>query len=322
MQAVLVVLLSQGVTATLLRNHVHEHGAAEFPRAAERMLERLLVMAVDRAQVLQPEVFEHNLRLQDVLQALLDPVQGVEQRRPDQRSVRERGLDQVKHLLVALRHPDRGEVIGESADGALVGPAVVVDHDDDRAVLGASDVIQRFPGHAAGQRPVADHGDYPAVLLAAQVQRLGQTVRVRQASRGVRVLDPVVLGLGPARVAGDATLLPEPGEALHPASQQLVHVRLVAGVPDDRIGRGVEHTVQGDGQLDDAEIRAQVAAVARHGLDQELPDFAGEYGQFVRGQRLDISRTPDRLEQPHLVRSSRREPNESISRMLGSLHAL
>jgi len=44
-------------------------------------------LAVDRAQVLQPEVLEQHLRLEDVLEALLDPVQRLEQRRPDQRRV-------------------------------------------------------------------------------------------------------------------------------------------------------------------------------------------------------------------------------------------
>jgi hypothetical protein len=39
------------------------------------------VVAVHRADVLQAEVLEHALRLDDVLDALLDPVQGLEQRR-------------------------------------------------------------------------------------------------------------------------------------------------------------------------------------------------------------------------------------------------
>src|SRR5262249_21817594 len=96
------------------------------------------------------------------------------------------------------------------------------------------------------------------------------------------------------------------GARRQPAAQQVVPGGVGGGAPDNRIGRGVEDPVQGDGQLDDAEVRAQVAAIARHRLDQELPDLAGEHGQFVRGQRLDILRTPDRFEQPHLVRSSRR----------------
>ena len=45
-----------------------------------------------------------------------------------------------------------------------------------------------------------------------------------------------------------------------PAGQQLVHVGLVAGVEDDRVPRRVEDAVQRDGELDDAEVGAEVAA--------------------------------------------------------------
>ena len=92
----------------------------------------------------------------------------------------------------------------------------------------------------------------------------------------MRVLDEVVLGLGPVRVAGHAAALAQLAEAVHPAGQQLVHVGLVAGVPDDLIGRGVEDPVQRDGQLHDAQVRTEMTAVARDRLDQERPDLGGE----------------------------------------------
>ena len=57
-------------------------------------------MAVDRAEVLQPEILEQTLRLNDVLQALLDAVQRVVQRCADERGARECGLHDVECLLV------------------------------------------------------------------------------------------------------------------------------------------------------------------------------------------------------------------------------
>ena len=88
-QAVLVVLLGQRVAEALAGDHVHEHRAAEVARLAQRVLDRLLVVAVDRAEVLQAEVLEQHLRLQDVLEALLDAVQRLVQRRADQRRARD-----------------------------------------------------------------------------------------------------------------------------------------------------------------------------------------------------------------------------------------
>jgi hypothetical protein len=58
-------------------------------------------------------------------------------------------------------------VPGQAADGRRVRPLVVVDHDHDRPVDGGGDVVQRFPGHAAGERAVADHGYHVPVGEAA-----------------------------------------------------------------------------------------------------------------------------------------------------------
>ena len=208
-QAVLFVLLGQGVAEPLAGDHVHQHRPAVLGRLAQRVLHHRLVVAVDRADVLDAEVLEQHLRLEEVLEALLGPVQRAEQRVADDRGGRHRGLDQVEDLLVALVDADRRQVAGEPADRRLVGAAVVVDNDDQPRVAGDGDVVQRLPGHPAGQRAVADHRDHGPVVLAPQPVRLGHPVGVGQRRGGVRVLHQVVLGLGPARVAGQAAGLPQ-----------------------------------------------------------------------------------------------------------------
>ena len=185
MQAVVLVLHGRAVAEALLRDHVHQDRAAVVLRAAQRLLDHDLVVAVDRAQVLQAEVLEQHLRLQDVLQALLDAVQRPVDRRPDDGRPGQGRLDVVEDVLVPLADADRGQIVGQAADRRLVGPAVVVDHDDQAGVFGHGDVVQRLPGHPAGQRAVADDRDDRAVLLAAQRVRLGQPVGVGQAGRGV-----------------------------------------------------------------------------------------------------------------------------------------
>ena len=68
------------------------------------------------------------------------------------------------------------EVAGEAADGGGVGAAVVVHQDDEGQVRGLGDVVQRLPGHAAGQGAVADEGQDRARPVL-QPDRLGQPVR-------------------------------------------------------------------------------------------------------------------------------------------------
>ena len=115
------------------------------------------------------------------------------------------------------------------------------------------------------------------------------------------VLDPVVGRLGPGGIARQPTRLAQCGEPEPPAGHDLVDVGLVAGVPEDGVARGVEDPVQGEGQLDDAEVGAEVAAGERHRLDDEAPDLAGEDLELVGIQEPEVGRTVDRVEEQVLV---------------------
>jgi hypothetical protein len=55
-----------------------------------------------------------------------------------------------------------------------------------------------------------------------------------------------------------------------------VRIGLVADVPDDAVFGRVEHVVQRDGQFHRAQIRGQVAAGLRHGVEHVGPQLGGE----------------------------------------------
>jgi hypothetical protein len=73
---------------------------------------------------------------------------------------------------------------------------------------------------------------------------------------------------------------------LHAAREDLVRVGLVADVPHEAVARRVEHVVQGDGQLHDAEPGTEMAAGLAHAEQQILPQFIGEVQElgFVEGR--------------------------------------
>ncbi len=54
----------------------------------------------------------------------------------------------------------------------------------------------------------------------------------------------------------------------------------MAGVPQDDVHRRPEHPVHRDGQLHDAEIRAEMAAGAGHVMHEESPDLGGQRGEL------------------------------------------
>ena len=256
----LVGLVGDGrvVAAALLGEHVHEHRPTEGARLAQCGLDGLLVVPVDRAEVLQAEVLEQALRRDDVLDALLDPVQGLVHRTADDRGAGQGVLAPVEEALVAAGRAQRGQVVGEAAAGRGVGALVVVDDDDERQVGLGRDVVQGLPGHAAGEGAVTDDGDRVPVALTPDHAAGGDAGGPGQRGRRVGVLDHVVLGLGAARVAGQPALGAQAGEVVA-TGEQLVHVGLVTGVEHHRVVRRVEDPVDGDGQLDDAQVRARGA---------------------------------------------------------------
>ncbi len=109
---------------------------------------------------------------------------------------------------------------------------------------------------------------------------------------------PVRDGLGPARVAGEPALLAERAEVLA-AGEELVHVGLVAGVEDDPVARGVEDPVDGQRQLDHAEVGTEVARVGRHRADHHVPDLGGQLVQLLRREVAEVARGADRVEECH-----------------------
>ena len=117
-------------------------------------------------------------------------------------------------------------------------------------------------------------------VSSADVLGHGQPVGVAQDRGRVAVLDPVVLGLVPARVARHAAGLAQLLEALLAAGDELVDVGQVAGVPQDAVVGGVEHPVEGQGELDDAQVGAEVAAAgAGDGAHDEVADLLGQRGR-------------------------------------------
>ena len=107
----------------------------------------------------------------------------------------------------------------------------------------------------------------------------------------------VVGALATLRETRDATVHAQALHALAAAGQYLVRVALVADVPDQTVFRRVEDGMQGDGQLDRAEIGRQVAARLLDGFDQEGAQFGGQLRQLLALQATQVGRAVDAFEQ-------------------------
>jgi hypothetical protein len=179
-EAIGLVLLRRRIAPALLRQHVHKNRPRVTLGPAQCLLHRHAIVSRHRTEVLQPQVLEHALGRDDILDALLQAVQGLEGRAADDRGAVQHPAAPLQEPLVPLRGPQGGEVVGQPADRRVVAALVVVDHDHHRAV-GSSDVVQGLPRHATGQSTVTDdRHDVPAAEHSSRFPRLGQTIGVGQ----------------------------------------------------------------------------------------------------------------------------------------------
>ncbi len=92
--------------------------------------------------------------------------------------------------------------------------------------------------------------------------------------------EAVVFALGPLGESGETAALAKGADAVAATGEDLVRIGLVADVPDELVLRRVEHMVQGDRQLDDAEAGAEMAAGDRHRADR--------FGAQLRSHLLEV----------------------------------
>ena len=153
-----------------------------------------------------------------------------------------------------------------------------------------AEIAETLEGHAASHGAVADHR-HDASTGIGGLEGRGEPVGVAQDGRCVGVLDPVVLGLAAVRVAGQAAALAQVGEVACSAGEDLVHVRLVAGVPEDEVMGRPEDSVQRDRELDGTEIRSEMATVVVHRVDDQLASGRRDR-QAPRGSGREASSGP------------------------------
>ena len=163
--------------------------------------------------------------------------------------------------------------IGAHRAGRRGDRHVVVVEDDDQPGVERAGIVHGLIGHAGRHGAVADDGD-DIVPAALQIARHGHAEAGGDRGRGMRRAERIVFALAALGEAGQAAFLAKRADAVAAAGQDLVRIGLVADVPDQPIFRRVEDVVQGDGQFDDAQPGAEMAAGDRHCIDKLGAQFA------------------------------------------------
>ena len=113
----------------------------------------------------------------------------------------------------------------------------------------------------------------------------------------MRGAERVVFAFGALGETGQAAALAQRANAVAPAGENFVRIGLVADVPDQPVGRRVEHGMQRDGQFHHAEPGAEMAAGLSDRVDGLVAQLVGQLLELLRRQVLQIARYVDAIEQ-------------------------
>ena len=136
-------------------------------------------------------------------------------------------------------------------------------------------IVQRFIGHAAGHRAVANNRN-GFVARSLQVAADRKTERRRDRRRGMCGAKGVVFAFGPLGETGQPVTLAQGSDTVAAPRENLVRVDLMADIPDNLVIRCIEQIMQRNGQFDHAEPSAEMAAGHRHGIDRFGAQFISD----------------------------------------------
>ena len=283
--------LGQLVALAFFGHHMQKLRAFEVLDVLQRRDQRVQVVPVDGADVVEAKIFKQGGRHHHAFGVRLQALGQLKQRR----RIFEHLLAHAFGRRIKLPTHELGQVTVERAHGRADAHVVVVEHHQ-QAAVGHAGVVQGLKSHARAHGTVANDG-HRVALLALLLGRQRHAQGRRDGGGRVRRAKGVVLAFVAPGETRQAAQLAQRVHAIAPAGQDFVRVSLVAHVPHQAIVGGVKHIVQGHGQLHCAQVRAQMPACARDALEQVGPQLLRQSGQLRAGQAAQIGRAVDGVKQ-------------------------
>ena len=283
--------LGRRVALALFGDDVQQLRAAQLLHIAQRVQQRIHVMAVDRSDVIEAEFFEQSAGHDQALDVFL----GAACQLPHRRHLRQDLLAALAHRRIELARQDLGEAIRQRANVGRDRHIVIV-QDHQQVGVEIASMIERLEGHTGGHRAVTDDG-HRATVGARQLGRDGHAESGADGGTRMAHAEGVIDTLLALRKRREALGLADRAQTLLAASQNLMWVGLMADIPHDTILGGVVQVVQGDSEFDGTETGGKVAAACTDRCQQKGTHFGGHLLQCGFGQRTQISREFDLVQQ-------------------------
>src|SRR5262249_50806254 len=203
------------------------------------------VMSIDWPVITQAELLENDTRDEQSFYALLNFMRKL------RNGFARNGLDETPGLLMKMSERGAGDdsvqVICDRADVFRDRPFIVVEHNDE-AFCVRFDVIKRFITDTARKSSVA-WADDDVLVTAPQVTPDGHAECRGKRGSCVAGAIAIMFALGAQKKTIEPAELTHGTKSIEPAGKHFVDIALVANVHDETVTRGVEHTMQCNGQF-------------------------------------------------------------------------
>ena len=280
------IVLGGGIALALLGHDVQETGSLLAADVAQHPLQLRLIVAVHGSKIVEPHILEHGRVVHRPAQDALAALDGIFEGDTHHGHAIQEGAHIFFCIQIAVGGAQMVQIPSQRAHIFADGHFVVVE--DHQQVIQPADVVHAFIDHAAREGTVADDGDDMA-RLAPQLFGPCHADGQRKSCVAVARDESVVLALIGVRKAGKAIQLAELIKPLPAARQQFMGVTLVADIKNDLVFGGLQHPVQGNGQLHCAQIGGQVAARFRHMVQQKAPDLGTQLPDLLIRQIFQIA---------------------------------
>ena len=282
-------VLTRGGRLARAGEDLQELRTAPAFQVAQRRHQGADVVAVQRADVVEAQLLEHRPRQHHSLQVPL----GAARQLPHGRGLAQYLLPAIAQLGVQRPREHLGKPIGQGAASGGACRITVVENHQHVGVQRAG-MIEGLKRHARGQGAIPDdRHDLSRLTPPCRRNRHGERGADRSAAMcRARVLVPVCEARRERRRAARVSV-----KAIAPAAQHRVGETLVATVPDDAVGGGVEHVMHGDRQFNRREPRGQPLGRYRDVASQQGAHFGSERRELRNLQALQVRGQLERVQQ-------------------------
>ena len=282
------VLFRQRIAATFVLERMNDYRSAlrRIARYALCIFQLLLIVTIDRSDVMQAELFPDRVRQDQALDRGLDLARNFP-RFVAVRQTREEVLTETGEALILRIEHDAVAPFGEPSDVLGDRPTVVVEDHHQPLRIDVADVVERLVTRPGGERSVADDGDHER-LGRVVLRRNRDAEGVGESGAGMAGRQRVVLALGRLGKSGKAAYRSDGSELFVSAGDEFVRVGLIGRVPDQPIFRAVKHAVDCECQLDGTEVGGQMAAALGDRLDDRVATLGRQLRNFVVAERVEV----------------------------------